>query len=151
MAKQLSAIFVAILLAASPSLAWIPPPDETSFMVFFEPAQAELPPPAIETLAQVLKAISQRYDGPVRLSGHTDLNEGQFSLSTERAMAVKEKLQQLGVRPERISIESWGSERPLAINKPGIPEAENRRVVIYIERLCKGSCPPEQFQDAAHD
>jgi OOP family OmpA-OmpF porin len=55
-------------------------------------------------------------------------------LSKMRAFAVRTKLIQLGVNPEKIRAEGYGEENPVASNDTKEGRFENRRVVIELER-----------------
>jgi outer membrane protein OmpA-like peptidoglycan-associated protein len=82
------------------------------------------------------------YDGPAVVAGHTDLGEGDSSLSAARAAAVKDKLVELGMKPERLSVQSWADKKRLVIDQPRVPEPQNRRVEIGL-RLLEPKCPDE--------
>jgi outer membrane protein OmpA-like peptidoglycan-associated protein len=149
--RLLATLCVAVGLV-SPSLAWVPRPDVDviTWMVFFDARQVELPPRAMETLRQAAQEANGRYDGPVVVSGHIDKGEGDSSLSSARALFVRDKLVELGVLRERIILGSWGDQQLLVVHEAGISDAQNRRVEIVMERRCKGACPrpPDKFQDA---
>jgi flagellar motor protein MotB len=132
MARRPLAMFVAAVLAASPSLAWVPPPDCPSFIVFFAAGRTDVRPQYVKILEKVAnQANSLKCAGPIRVAGHNDSGEGNLALSTARAMAVVEGLMQLGVSSSRLSLESWADQRLLVPkNGPDIPDEQNRRVEI---------------------
>lgn len=84
--------------------------------------------PQIEEVADFLK-IQKEYN--VTLEGHTDSKGSQAynkELSKERAIAVGEKLEGMGVAEERIAIRYFGEQKPIASNDTEEGRAKNRRV-----------------------
>ncbi len=88
----------------------------------------------LENLAAVLKA----YPGVhIEISGHTD-NTGDANknlmLSTQRALAVRQKLQALGVAANRLSSKGYGQTKPIADNGTDQGRQENRRVDVRVTK-----------------
>lgn len=83
-------------------------------------------------LAQRLRAVDiQR----LRVQGHTDSTgstEYNETLSKNRAQAVSDVLQKGGFEDTRLTVEGYGSNRPLASNDTEEGRASNRRVAVVI-------------------
>jgi chemotaxis protein MotB len=111
----------------------------------FRSGSADVEDTARSGLAQLARilapALGDQYD--IRVVGHTDsvrisnpetrrrfgTNRG---LSTARAIAVSDVLQQNGIPADRIETSGWGPHRPVVANNPQGGTRENRRVDIYI-------------------
>jgi len=138
---------VAALSISLPSLAWLPPPDTATFMVFFPTDSAVVSEQGMRNMReQLIREANGRYDGPITVTGHCDTEEKDVSLA--RAEAVKAKLIELGIPASRMSVHSRGDQALLVPTPPGVREPQNRRVEIFLERLCGKSCPEEKFQDS---
>jgi len=87
----------------------------------------------IARIADILKSYPGR---DIIVAGHTALAgtpEGRRLLSEERARAVAERLVELGARaPEKVQVEGWGAEKPVADNATAEGMARNRRVEVII-------------------
>jgi outer membrane protein OmpA-like peptidoglycan-associated protein len=86
-----------------------------------------------QTVAPLVQANRGVY---VEIEGHTD-NVGDaaynFKLGEERAMAVRDYLAKKdGIALSRLSVISYGEEKPVAENKTSDERAQNRRVVIRV-------------------
>lgn len=98
--------------------------------VFFEYDQARLTPDSRRKLAENAEWIKQNPNFTVQVEGHTDARgsiEYNLALGERRAKSVKTYLEGLGVNPRRITIISYGKEKPL---DPGDGESawsKNRR------------------------
>lgn len=72
----------------------------------------------------------------VALSGHTD-NVGNpvfnKKLALGRANSIKVELVRLGINPDRISVVSFGEEKPIATNETKAGKQQNRRVELEIK------------------
>jgi chemotaxis protein MotB len=113
--------------------------------VTFDSGSAAIIPSMVEPMAKVLEVIkpySQRYQ--VAIEGHTDerpLVGGAFKsnweLSSARAMAIRERLEGIGIDPKRLRVEAYADTRPLAGLAAGGADKEtflarHRRVVIRL-------------------
>ncbi len=81
----------------------------------------------LERNAEILKAHP---DVRIRIEGHCDergTSEYNLALGERRAIAVRNYLVRLGIERERISIKSYGEERPLDPGKNESAWAKNRR------------------------
>jgi chemotaxis protein MotB len=92
----------------------------------------------IATLAESLK----KYNGQVRIEGHTDSTPiatakfpSNWELSTARASTVLARLIDLGISPERLSAAGYAGFQPIADNLTPEGRAQNRRVdVVIVDR-----------------
>jgi outer membrane protein OmpA-like peptidoglycan-associated protein len=69
----------------------------------------------------------------VEIGGHTDSIGDpikNIEISVKRAKTVKNYLVKLGIAPERLIIQGYGSRNPIADNKTEDGRALNRRVEI---------------------
>jgi|GEM_PF-6362275 outer membrane protein OmpA-like peptidoglycan-associated protein len=113
--------------------------------VKFEQDKAELTDdsrPTLTSLAAILKA----YPGiAIRLEVHTDNSNPAAGklLSLDRAKAVQNILQSEGVPADRITVEGFGSEKPLTSNDTGEGRAKNQRIELLIMHYVRSSEPPK--------
>lgn len=104
--------------------------------VFFAESSAELGAKARAVLAAQARWLLRHRDVPVTIEAHADDHRGHrefdISLAERRGEAVRERLQEEGVSPERITVQSFGRDRPVATC--GSPECavQNRRAVTRI-------------------
>lgn len=144
-------MLAAVAFAASSSPASVPAPDSIGFMVFFDREGSQLSAAATRTLVQAGREVNHgTYDGRVVVSGHADSVERSVDLSNARALAVREKLAELGISRERFSIESWGNKKLITAEVPA-RDNENRRVEIWIFRACIPNCPQLVFSGSSRD
>jgi len=72
----------------------------------------------------------------IRLEGHGDsrgTNEYNLVLGEKRADAVKDSMVKMGVDSERLTVISYGEERPFCTTEDESCYQENRRVHFYVE------------------
>lgn len=104
--------------------------------VFFAEASAELGAKARAVLAAQARWLLRHPELPVTIEAHADDYRGHreldVSLSERRGDAVRERLLEEGISPDRITVQSFGRDRPVATC--GAPECavQNRRVVTRI-------------------
>jgi peptidoglycan-associated lipoprotein len=94
--------------------------------IYFTLDSSSLPPEAGDELQRIAQAMRQRSMAKLTVSGHTcelGTTEYNVALGQRRAASVRSYLMKLGVEPNRISIVSYGEERPADVNAP----AKNRR------------------------
>ncbi len=105
--------------------------DET---VLFDQGQADIRSNAEAALAQVASSIGKRYNkGSLRVYGYTDAQgsaAANDSLAHQRAIAVKNWLQNNGVDANRITVNAVGEANPVATNTTEKGRQQNRRVEI---------------------
>ena len=103
----------------------------------FKFGKATVPDSAIGELDQLVAKLKAEPNGAyIEIEGHTD-NAGpkelNYKLGLERAEAVKRYLyEQHQVPLHKISVISYGEEKPIAPNKTKEGRAQNRRVVIKV-------------------
>src|SRR5262245_17008639 len=103
--------------------------------VLFAAGKAEVSPGAqrsIDKLADFLKAYPTRY---VLIEGYTD-NSGDedfnVKLSQQRADAVRDRLVEKGVAPQRIRTKGYGPKFPVVDNNSPGGRQQNRRVEVVV-------------------
>lgn len=123
---------------------------EFSSGLLFDSGSATTRPATKLLLEQVIKTIAPA-NNFVHVRGYTDsqpINNEQFKsnwqLSSARASAIVELLQQLDIEPQRLAIEAYGQYKPKVANNSARARAINRRVVIAISRFAW--VPPEVVQ-----
>ncbi|MCB1756439.1 MAG: peptidoglycan-associated lipoprotein Pal, partial [Gammaproteobacteria bacterium] len=108
----------------------------THMVFYFEYDQASIHPEDLDTLASHGQYIASSPNARVRLEGHTDergTREYNVALGENRAKAVERILQLQGVRPNQISILSFGEEQPAEDGHDEKSWSLNRRVEIVYE------------------
>jgi peptidoglycan-associated lipoprotein len=112
--------------------------------VFFSEGSAELGArarTALEAQAAWLKrnkALAVTIEGHAHDAGATDHN---LEVSWRRADAVRRRLIESGVAPERIRTAAFGRERPIAECGEAWCAAQNRRAVTVVHAPAYGSAP----------
>lgn len=98
--------------------------------VFFEYDQARLTNDARKTLASNADWIKGNPKVTVQIEGHTDERgsvEYNLALGERRAKSVKTYLEGLGVEGKRMTIISYGEEKPLQTGSSDASWSKNRR------------------------
>lgn len=99
------------------------------------PRGARLDNIAKAILDNIAISLQQFPDQAIVIEGHTDSRgneEANFRLGLRRAEAVRDYLvTRHGIDPNRITVESFGSQRPIADNATEEGRRQNRRVEIY--------------------
>jgi len=103
----------------------------------FKFGKAVMPDEAKADLDQLVQKLKAEPNGAyIEIEGHTDNagpNQINYKLGLERAEAVKRYLyEQHQVPLHKISVISYGEEKPIAPNKTKDGRAQNRRVVIKV-------------------
>ncbi len=90
--------------------------------------------PLLDNLAE---GLTERYpNGQLIVEGHTDISGPEKfnqKLSGERAMAVKQFLENRGISPVRITTKAFGSTKPIVSNDTNEGRMQNRRVEIVFD------------------
>lgn len=89
--------------------------------------------PVVQAVADVL--LSRLAIRRIVIEGHTDHRGSDAyndKLSQHRADAVREKLIEMGVVPERLQAKGWGERQPIADNNTEDGMAQNRRVEFHV-------------------
>lgn len=131
-----------LLVAVLAGLAW---PDRamalsaTSYMVFFNSGRSDISPQGGNTLRAFARDASNfGTEADVVVSGHTDSAEASDDLSFARAMAVRDRLIELGVPADGIAVSVYADRRPLVPTGPNTREPQNRRVEIVLTHRQRG-------------
>ena len=96
----------------------------------FDYDQAALTSSARQTLADNAQWIKDNKNVTIQIEGHCDSRgsvEYNLALGERRAKSVKDYLASLGVSPKRMTIISYGKEKPLEIGDTEAVYARNRR------------------------
>jgi chemotaxis protein MotB len=111
--------------------------------ITFTSGSANLNESGRRTLDKISKSLKSKYSSRmVSIEGHTDdepIKKSKFGsnwrLSTERALAVQQYLQEKGqVPPKKLRVVGYGQYQPVASNSKETGKQKNRRVEIVIER-----------------
>ena len=101
--------------------------------VFFEFDSYNLTSKSIQTLKSVVSVMNANIELKIILAGHADergTREYNLALGQRRAESVRNYFLLNGITPSRISVKSYGEERPLASGNDEVSYAKNRRVEI---------------------
>jgi OmpA-OmpF porin, OOP family len=103
----------------------------------FDSATTNLTAPSRSTVDNLVTIMKACPEAEVQLAGHTD-NTGDpaanKTLSTNRAVAIKDMLVAGGVAPDRISTIGYGEDKPIASNDTPDGKARNRRTELVVLR-----------------
>ena len=111
------------------------PGTSISDRVLFAVDQATLSPEAIGILDAQIGWLSQNPALPVLIEGHADergTTEYNLALGSSRASAVRNYMVSRGIPDGRISIITYGRERPVATCAEESCFAQNRRAVTVV-------------------
>jgi OmpA-OmpF porin, OOP family len=101
----------------------------------FDSATTNLTPPSRQTVDDLITIMKACPDAQVQLAGHTD-NTGDpaanETLSTNRAVAIKDMLVAGGISPDRITTIGYGQDKPIASNDTEDGKARNRRTELVV-------------------
>jgi chemotaxis protein MotB len=113
--------------------------------ILFESGEVELKPGAkelLEGLVRVLKSpegselkvmvVGHTDDRPMAKKPARDRYADNFHLSTARALAVADLLQQTGLPQQRLGVAGMGGHEPIAANTAPKERQKNRRVEIFV-------------------
>ena len=101
--------------------------------VYFEFDKSSLTSKTIQTLKSAVDALNENSTIEVTLSGHADergTREYNLALGQRRAESVSDYLVLNGIKKSRITVKSFGEEKPLAYGQDEASYAKNRRVEI---------------------
>jgi peptidoglycan-associated lipoprotein len=103
--------------------------------VFFSEGSAELGSRARAALEAQAAWLKRNASLPVMIEGHADdagAEAHNFEVSRRRAEAVRRRLIESGVAPERIFLQAYGRQRLIAECTAAGCSAQNRRVVTVV-------------------
>jgi outer membrane protein OmpA-like peptidoglycan-associated protein len=102
----------------------------------FDSDSFDLKPSLLPLLRRQASLLVDQFDGvDVYICGHTDAQGGRdhnLSLSLHRAQSVADFLGVEGVQRERLKVQGFGPEYPLADNQSSVGRALNRRTEIIL-------------------
>ena len=104
-----------------------------SATIYFEFDRSNLTSKSIQTLKSTLNALVENSSINISLAGHADergTREYNLALGQRRAEAVSDYLELNGIDKSRITVMSYGEERPAAFGQDEMSYAKNRRVEI---------------------
>lgn len=103
--------------------------------IFFDTNKAELLPPSITELTNLLQLLQANTSVSIEIQGHTD-NEGNAEanqkLSLQRSKAVYDYLTANKVNPERLTFKGFGATKPVSSNDTAAGRQQNRRTSFII-------------------
>ena len=101
--------------------------------IYFEFDKSNLTSKSIQTLKSAVNALNENSSIMFTLSGHADergTREYNLALGQRRAEAVSDYFVLNGISPERITVKSYGEERPVEFGQDEKSYSKNRRVEI---------------------
>ena len=104
-----------------------------SATIYFEFDKSNLTSKSIQILKSVASALNENKSIQVTLAGHADergTREYNLALGQRRAETVSDYFILNGISKNRISVKSYGEERPLAFGQDDESYSKNRRVEI---------------------
>ena len=111
------------------------PGSNVSDRVLFAVDQSTLSPEAIGILNAQIGWLQQNPGAPILIEGHADergTTEYNLALGSSRASAVRNYMVSQGIPDSRISIITYGRERPVATCADESCFAQNRRAVTVV-------------------
>lgn len=107
-----------------------PAPEPALSDIFFDFDRATIRPDDRASLEANARVLAARSDVKIRIEGHCDERgsiDYNLVLGEKRARATKDFLAALGVNPNRISIISFGKEKPFCFDRDEDCYQKNRR------------------------
>tara|TARA_B100001059_G_C17803059_1_gene567406 strand:+ start:997 stop:1419 length:423 start_codon:yes stop_codon:yes gene_type:complete len=101
--------------------------------VYFEFDKSSLTSKSIQTLKSAVNALNENPSIKITLSGHADergTREYNLALGQRRAETVSDYFVLNGINKSRISVKSYGEEKPAAYGQDEVSFSKNRRVEI---------------------
>jgi outer membrane protein OmpA-like peptidoglycan-associated protein len=101
--------------------------------VTFASGASTLLPASLAALDEVVKTLLDNPAVKVEVGGHTDRTGAEPAnarLSLARANAVRAYLVSKGVPTDRLTVNGYGSSKPIAPNNTAVGRATNRRVEL---------------------
>lgn len=119
-----------------------PPADITQkealilLAIHFDFDRSALTPEARAILAENARKLSENPEVSVRIEGHCDERgtvEYNLALAERRALSVRNYIINYGISPNRLTIISYGKERPIDFGHTPQSWAQNRRAEFVIQ------------------
>ena len=101
--------------------------------VYFEFDKSSLTSKSIQTLKSAVNALNENSSINITLSGHADergTREYNLALGQRRAEAVSDYFVLNGISKNRITVKSFGEEKPVSFGQDETSYSKNRRVEI---------------------
>jgi outer membrane protein OmpA-like peptidoglycan-associated protein len=121
---------------AQPNVVVTPNELKLKKQVHFQHDSAEILPDSMAIVEEIADVLKKRQEiRVVELQGHTDNTGSQpynQRLSQQRAEAVVQALERLGVEQGRLVPKGYGQDKPLVPNTSDANKAKNRRVQLMI-------------------
>ena len=117
--------------------------------VLFDYDKSELTSKARDTVAKVATWMRSHPDVTLTLEGHADergTREYNLALGERRANGVRRHLEALGVEDGRLSVISYGDDKPAASGSSESAWAQNRRAVFVVNSLPRANSNSAQRQ-----
>jgi K(+)-stimulated pyrophosphate-energized sodium pump len=105
--------------------------------VSFERGSARLTPDSQRQVKNIATVLRTYPTATVVVAGHTDnlgSDPANLALSRARAETIAWELRSAGVAADRIRVEAYGSQKPMADNATERGRAQNRRVTLDVTR-----------------
>ena len=103
--------------------------------ILFNSGNANLRPESYAAMDRLVELMRENPSLKIEVSGHTD-NTGSVAtnrtLSSNRALAVRNYLTSQGVAADRLEYNGYGPDRPIAPNNNEDGRAANRRVEVEV-------------------
>ena len=110
---------------------------EVGDRVFFDYDESRFKNEGVETLKRQARFLLKNKNLTVRIEGHCDqrgTREYNLALGERRAFSVKNFLVSLGVEQSRVSVISYGKEKPQSLDENEAAWAQNRTAVTVINQ-----------------
>ena len=110
---------------------------EVGDRVFFDYDKSSFRDKGIETLKRQAEFLLLNKETTITIEGHCDergTSEYNLALGERRASSVKNYLVSLGVSPDRISVLSYGKEKPPVIGNNEYSWSQSRTAITVINR-----------------
>ena len=105
--------------------------------VYFDFDSYQLSPAARENLAKNAEQLKKNPSAKVQIEGHSDergSDEYNLALGEKRANAARDYLVTLGIPADRLTIISYGKEKPADPGHDEAAWAKNRRAVLVVQK-----------------
>jgi outer membrane protein OmpA-like peptidoglycan-associated protein len=103
--------------------------------LLFRTGRAEITESSFAELDELAELMKSRESMVIQLEGHTDIEGGEeanLELSEKRVLAVREYLEDKGVKGKRIKVKAFGETQPLTTERTPEGKRLNRRVEVRI-------------------
>ncbi len=104
--------------------------------LLFKSGSSRVNPDGLKALTKLAEVLKKNKDLAILVEGHTDSDgdaKSNWTLSSERALAVTQQLIEDEVDPARITAAGRGEHSPKASNETSEGKAKNRRTEIILE------------------